>query len=72
MDAFNVEQVFYPDIFVEQDVKTPWTEYIISGIKDKTCDKVNWLDIFQGCDDIPQTDLGKKQCEKNNRNENCK
>ncbi len=67
-----MEQVFNPNFFIEQDVKPPWTEYVRSRIKDKSCNKENRIDVFQGCDDIPQTDLGKEQSEKNNSYENCK
>jgi hypothetical protein len=72
MYAYNREQFFDTDLIVEQDVKAPGTEDVTARVKYKSCNKVDWIDIFEGSDDIPQINLGKEQSEQDNCYEYCK
>lgn len=72
MNAFDMEQVFETNLIIKQDLKSPCSEDITARVEHKSGDEVDWIDIFEGCDDIPQINLGKEQSEQDNGYEDRK
>ena len=61
-----MEQVFNADFFVEQDVKAPGTEDVTACVKNKSSNEIDRIAVFEGCDDIPNINLGTEQNKQNN------
>ena len=66
-----MEQVFDADLLVEQDVKAPGTEEVTARVKNKSGNEVDRINVLEGCNDIPQINLGEKNSDKNDCNEDC-
>ena len=52
-------------------MKAPGTEQVTARVKNKSGNEVYWIDVFEGCNDIPKINLGKEQSEQNNGYEYC-
>jgi hypothetical protein len=52
MQAFDEEQVFLVDLLVEENMKPPGSQYIGTGIHDKSQKQEAWIDTDQGREDI--------------------
>jgi hypothetical protein len=66
-----MEQVFDTDLLVEHDMKTPCPKEVTRRVKNKSGNKVDRIDVFEGIKNITQINLGKKESEQNNSYNDC-
>jgi hypothetical protein len=64
METNNCNQIFYRYFFVQQVIEPHRSENITSDIKEKSRNKVKWIDLVQDFYDIAGGNLRKENSDK--------